>query len=68
MNWVGKVTYNEAVVLFFTDSKECRKLAVSSTGGLTSGVGNSFFVPHSIGIVAGREGPFNVFVLLLNLA
>jgi len=56
------VTYNEGVVIFFTDSKCLLKVKVAPTRGLPSGVGK--FLHWLIGTMASLQGLFCAFVLL----
>ena len=67
VNPVGKITYNETVVIFFVNLEEIYELAITSTRGLASGVRNGLLDPRSIRTLAGLKGLFHVFVLFLDL-
>ena len=67
VNLTVKDTHDESVVLLFTEPEEICELEVASTRGLAGGVRNGLLIPWSIGTLAGLEGLFCTFVLMLNL-
>jgi len=73
--WEGRVrrgtercetTYNEGIVLFFTDAKGVVKVEVPPTRSFPSRVGN--FLRWLIGTLAGLKGLLRTFILLVDFA
>jgi len=61
-----EVTYDEGIIIFFTDAERCPKIKVPPTRGIPGGVGN--FLHRFIGTLACLKGLFCTFVLLGDLA